>query len=80
MASGTENVENNTGISEDSLPDEIKGKVSDGKINTKVRCERCSSLVVSPGMAKYVEKKVGFRTRSRLKSKHHNHIEFGYHT
>ena len=58
MASGTTKVENNIDVSEDNVPDVIKGKVSDGKINTKVRCERCSSLVLSPGMAKYAEKKV----------------------
>ena len=40
------------------LPDVIKDKVADGKLNTRVRCERCSCLVLSPGMAKFVSKKV----------------------
>ena len=52
------NPEINPNESEDKLPSLIKEKVSNGKNNTKVRCERCSSLVLSPGMAKYVAKKV----------------------
>ena len=50
--------ETNPDEPEDQLPSLIKDKVSNGKINTKVRCERCSSLVLSPGMAKYVTTKV----------------------
>ena len=61
MASDTSPVsqpEINQDKTEDKLPSLIKDKVSNGKLSTKVRCERCSSLVLSPGMAKYVSKKV----------------------
>ena len=54
------------GESNNDLPSLIRDKVSSGKNNTKLRCERCSSLVLSPGMAKYVTKKVKYNTGSAL--------------
>ncbi len=40
------------------LPESIQNMMENGKNKIKCRCERCSSLVFSPGMARFARKEV----------------------
>ncbi len=47
----------------ENVPDYLQEKMSERALNTKLRCERCSSLVASPGSATYAKTEVSLALR-----------------